>query len=183
MLYSFEDRMPTLLGEDIFIAESADVIGSVIIHNHVIILSHAVIRADNTSIEIGENTNIQDGAVLHTDPDKPMQIGRNVTIAHLAMVHASSVGDYSVIAIGAKLLNNAVIGKHCLIAANAMVLENQHIPDGSLVMGSPGKVKPLSEQQINDMQWYALHYLEKIRRYQEKLKRFNPKQNNVEDSH
>ncbi len=174
MLYSFEDRHPTLLGEDIFIAESADVIGSVIIHNHVIILPHAVVRADNTAIEIGENTNIQDGAVLHTDPDMPMQVGRNVTIAHHAMVHARALGDYSVVAIGAKILNNAVIGKHCLIAANAMVLENQHIPDGSLVMGSPGKIKPLSPQQIADMQWYAQHYVEKIHRYQKGLKRFEP---------
>lgn len=174
MLYSFEDRHPTLLGEDIFIAESADVIGSVIIHNHVIILPHAVVRADNTAIEIGENTNIQDGAVLHTDPDMPMQVGRSVTIAHHAMVHALALGDYSVVAIGAKILNNAVIGKHCLIAANAMVLENQHIPDGSLVMGSPGKIKPLSPQQIADMQWYAQHYVEKIHRYQKGLKRFEP---------
>lgn len=172
MLYSFEDRIPKLLGKDIFIAESADVIGSVIIHNHVLILPQAVVRADNTIIEIGENTNIQDGAVLHTDPDRPMQIGRNVTIAHHAMVHAGAVGDYSVIAIGAKILNNAVIGKHCLIAANAMVLENQDIPDGSLVIGSPGKIKPLSTQQISDMQWYAQHYLEKIHRYQKGLKRF-----------
>ena len=175
MLYSFEDRHPTLLGEDIFIAESADVIGSVIIHNHVIILPHAVVRAANTAIEIGENTNIQDGAVLHTDPDMPMQVGRSVTIAHHTMVHARAVGDYSVVAIGAKILNNAVIGKHCLIAANAMVLENQHIPDGSLVMGSPGKIKPLSPQQIADMQWYAQHYVEKIHRYQKGLKRFDPK--------
>lgn len=176
MLYSFEDKTPRLLGEDIFIAESADIIGAVIIHNHVIILPQAVVRADNTTIEIGENTNIQDGAVLHTDPDKPMRIGRNVTIAHHAMVHACQVGDYSVVAIDAKLLNNAVIGKHCLIAANAMVLENQHIPDGSLVIGSPGKIKPLSEQQITDMQWYAQHYREKIYRYQKGLKRWDQKQ-------
>lgn len=181
MLYSFEGRIPILLGEDIFIAESADVIGSVIIHNHVIILPQAVVRADNTMIEIGEKTNIQDGAVLHTDPDKPMRIGRHVTIAHHAMVHACGVGDYSVVAIGAKLLNNAVIGKHCLIAANAMVLENQHIPDGSLVIGSPGKIKPLSEQQITSIQWYAQHYLEKIQRYKKGLKRFDAKQNKVKD--
>ncbi|MFZ0219696.1 MAG: gamma carbonic anhydrase family protein [Candidatus Aquirickettsiella sp.] len=175
MLYSFEDKIPRLLGDDIFIAESADVIGAVIIHNHVIILPQAVVRADNAVIEIGENTNIQDAAVLHSDPDRPMQIGRNVSIAHHAMVHASAVGDYSVVAIGAKLLNNAVIGKHCLIAANALVLEEQHIPDGSLVIGSPGKIKPLSAQQIADMQWYAQHYLEKIHRYQKGLKRFDPK--------
>lgn len=176
MLYSFEDRIPTLLGKDIFIAESADVIGSVIIHNHVLILPQAVVRADNTVIEIGENTNIQDAAVLHTDPDMPMQIGRNVTIAHHAMVHARAIGDYSVVAIGARILNNAVVGKHCLIAANALVLENQSIPDGSLVMGSPGKIKSLSPKQISDMQWYAQHYIEKIHRYQKGLKRFDPQQ-------
>lgn len=174
MLYSFEDRIPLLLGKDIFIAESAEVIGAVIIHNHVIILPNAVVRADNTTIEIGENSNIQDAAVLHTDPDMPMQIGRSVTIAHHAMVHARAIGDYSVVAIGARILNNAVIGKQCLIAANALVLENQHIPDGSLVMGSPGKIKPLTAQQIADMQWYAQHYTEKIKRYQTGLKRFYP---------
>lgn len=176
MLYSFEDKTPTLLGNDIFIAESADVIGAVIIHNHVIILPNAVVRADNTTIEIGENSNIQDAAVLHTDPDMPMQVGIHVTIAHHAMVHARAIGDYSVVAIGARVLNNAVIGKRCLIAANALVLENQHIPDGSLVMGSPGKIKPLSAQQIADMQWYAQHYTEKIKRYQTGLKRFYPKE-------
>ena len=176
MLYSFENKTPTLLGNDIFIAESADVIGAVIIHNHVIILPNAVVRADNTTIEIGEYSNIQDAAVLHTDPDMPMQVGRNVSIAHHAMVHARAVGDYSVVAIGARILNNAVIGKHCLIAANALVLESQHIPDGSLVMGSPGKIKALSAQQIADMQWYAQHYTEKIKRYQTGLKRFYPQE-------
>lgn len=175
MLYSFEDKIPKIIGENYFIAESADVIGAVIIHNNVIILPHAVVRADNAVIDIGENTNIQDGAVLHTDPGVPMKIGKSVTIAHNAMVHGCAVGDNSVIAINAVVLNNAVIGKNCFIAANALVLENQKIPDGSLVLGSPGKIKPLSAEQIAEMQWMAEHYLEKIHRYKNGLKVFHPK--------
>lgn len=101
MLYSFENKVPKLLGNNYFIAESASVIGAVIIHNNVIILPNAVIRADNEIIEISENTNIQDGAVLHTDPGCPMKIGKGVTIGHNAVFHGKSVGDNSVISIGA----------------------------------------------------------------------------------
>lgn len=174
MLYSFENREPKILGDNYFIAESADVIGSVVIHNNVIILSNAVIRADNDIIEIGENTNIQDGAILHTDPGFPMTIGRNVTIGHNAMVHGRSIGENSVIAIGAIVLSNAVIGKNCMIGANALVLENQMIPDGSLVIGT-GKIKSkLSEHQIEEMRKYSQHYLKKIHRFNEGLKIFIP---------
>ena len=111
MLYSFEEKVPKILGNNYFIAESATVIGAVIIHNNVIILPNAVIRADNAIIEIGENANIQDGAVLHTNPDCPMKIGKGVTIGHNAVFHGKSIGDSSVIAIGAVALSNAVIGK------------------------------------------------------------------------
>lgn len=175
MLYSFENKVPKLLGNNYFIAESASVIGAVIIHNNVIILPNAVVRADNEIIEIGDNTNIQDGAVLHTDPDIPMKIGQNVTIAHNAMVHGRAVGDNSVIAIGAVVLSNAVIGNNCMIAANALVLENQIIPDGSLVMGT-GKIKAqLSEKQIAEMACFAQHYVEKIARFKKGLRPFDSK--------
>lgn len=174
MLYSFEERTPTLLGDNYFIAHSADIIGSVIIHNNVIILSNVVIRADNDTIEIGENTNIQDGAVIHTDPGHPVRIGKNVTIGHNAMFHGRSIGESSVIAIGAVVLSNAVIGKNCMIAANALVLENQTIPDASLVIGT-GKIKAtLLEQQIEAMKKYSQHYLEKIQRFKHGLKVFDP---------
>ncbi|BBB15391.1 bacterial transferase hexapeptide repeat protein [Candidatus Rickettsiella viridis] len=174
MLYSFEERTPSLVGNHYFIAESADIIGSVIIHNNVIILSNAVIRADNDTIEIGENTNIQDGAVIHTDPGHPVTIGKNVTMGHNAMFHGRSIGENSVIAIGAVVLSNAVIGKNCMIGANALVLENQIIPDASLVIGT-GKIKAtLSEQQIKAMQQYSQHYLEKIHRFKQGLKVFDP---------
>jgi carbonic anhydrase/acetyltransferase-like protein (isoleucine patch superfamily) len=171
MLYSFEDRTPKFMGENYFIADSASVIGSVIIGNNVSILFNAVVRADNDSIEIGDGTNIQDGAVLHTDPGIPMRIGKNVTIAHSAMVHGCTIGDNSVIAIGAVVMNNAVIGKNCMIGAKALVLENQVIPDGSLVLGIPGKVKAqLSTEQIEQMKLFAAHYSEKIKRFRNGLK-------------
>ena len=110
MLYQFEDKVPIILAENYFIAYSAEVIGEVIINNNVTILPNAVVRADNDVIDIGENTNIQDGAVLHTDPGICMKIGKGVTIAHNAMLHGCTIGDNSVIAIGAVIMNNAVIG-------------------------------------------------------------------------
>jgi carbonic anhydrase/acetyltransferase-like protein (isoleucine patch superfamily) len=176
MLYSFENRTPKIIAKNYFIADSASVIGSVILHENVSILFNAVVRADNEVIEIDENTNIQDGAVLHTDPGIPMKIGKGVTIAHHAMLHGCTVGDNSVIAIGAIIMNKAIIGKNCIIGANALVLENQKIPDGSLVIGSPGKIKAqLSAKQIEEMKWFAQHYVEKIDLYKNGLKIFEPK--------
>ncbi len=173
MLYSFENRTPTFMGNHYFIADNASVIGSVIIGNNVSILFNAVVRADNDTIEIGDGTNIQDGAVLHTDPGIPMKIGKNVSIAHNAMLHGCTVGDNSVIAIGAVVMNNAVIGKNCMIGAKALVLENQIIPDGSLVLGVPGKIKAqLSVAQIEQMKLFAEHYIEKISRFKTGLKIF-----------
>lgn len=171
MLYAFEEREPTLLGDHYYIADSAIVIGSVIIENNVCILPGAVIRADNDLIHIGEGSNIQDGAVLHTDPGIPMHIGKGVTIAHHAMIHGCTIGDNSVIAIGAIVMNKAVIGKNCIIGAQALILENQKIPDGSLVVGSPGKIKKeLSEQEIEKLKFYSQHYIEKIARFKNGLR-------------
>lgn len=171
MLYAFEEREPKILGENYYIADSATVIGSVIIENNVCILPGAVIRADNDVIHIGEGTNIQDGAILHTDPDIPMYIGKGVTIAHSAMIHGCTIGDNSVIAIGAVVMNRAVIGKNCIIGAQALILESQKIPDGSLVLGSPGRVKKeLSDQEIEKMKFYSQHYIEKIARFKNGLR-------------
>ena len=171
MFYTFEERVPVIKGDHIFIAESAEVIGSVVIHNHVTVLPNVVIRADNEIIEIGEGTNIQDGAVLHTDPDIPMKIGKGVTVAHNAMLHGCTIGDNTVIAIGAVVKNNANIGNNCIIGAGALVLENQKIPDNSLVVGSPAKVKcQLSEKQTEQMKWYSQHYIDKIDRFNSGLK-------------
>lgn len=171
MIYSFEDRHPKLEGKNIFIADSASVIGSVVIENNVCILPQVVIRGDNATIHICENTNIQDGAIIHTDPDMPIRIGRNVTIAHKAVIHGCNIDDGSVVAIGAIILNGAVIGKNCVIGSNALILENQKIPDGSLVVGSPGKViKTFSEEEIEKMKWFSKHYVDKTKRFKDGLK-------------
>ena len=137
---------------------------------------NAVIRADNDTIEIGENTKCSRRRCYSIPiQDTPVSIGKNVTIGHNAMFHGRSIGENSVIAIGAVVLSNAVIGKNCMIAANALVLESQTIPDASLVIGI-GKIKAsLSEQQIEAMKKYSQHYLEKIQRFKHGLKVFDPR--------
>lgn len=170
MLYSFEGRAPKLCGNNIFIAEEACVIGAVTIENNVCILPYAVIRGDNEEIYIGEGTNIQDGVIIHTDPGLPMRIGKNVTIAHRAALHGCNIGDNSVIAIGATILNKAIVGNNCVIGANSLILENDKIPDNSLVIGSPGKIKKqFTEHEVEQMKWYSQHYIEKIHRFHKGL--------------
>lgn len=170
MLYSFENKSPQLLGDNIYIADQACVIGSVVIENNVCILPRVVIRADNDTIYISAGSNIQDGAILHTDTGISMKIGRNVTVAHKTMLHGCNIGDNSVIGIGAIVLNNANIGKNCMIGANALILENTIIPDGSLVLGSPAKVKKqLTVEEIEKMQQFAKHYIDKISRFKNEL--------------
>ena len=126
-------------GRRLFIAESASVIGSVRIGKNASVWFGAVVRADDGAIVIGENSNIQDCAVLHCEKGNDLVIGRGVTVAHKAMLHGCTVGDDSLIGMGAIVLNGAVIGKNCLVGAGALVLEGTVIPDNSLVLGSPAK--------------------------------------------
>jgi len=127
---------------------------------------NAVVRGDNDPITIGENSNIQDGSVLHSDPGAPLNIGRDVTVGHMAMVHSCDVGDNSLIGIGAVILSRAKIGKNCLIGARALIPEGKEIPDGSLVVGSPGKViRQLEPHQIAFLTASAQHYVENWKRY------------------
>lgn len=171
MRYSLGDRHVETRG-DFFIADNATVIGSVILENNASIWFNAVVRGDNDPIWIGENSNIQDGAVLHTDHGSPLTIGKNVTVGHMAMLHGCTIGDGSLIGIGAIILNGAKIGQNCVIGANALVPEGKEIPDGSVVMGSPGKiVKEVSEPQKAMLVMSALHYVENFRRYQRDLKK------------
>jgi carbonic anhydrase/acetyltransferase-like protein (isoleucine patch superfamily) len=126
----------------------------------------AVVRGDNDPIVIGENTNIQDGSVLHSDPGEPLIIGANVTVGHMAMLHSCEIGDGTLIGIGAVVLGRAKIGKNCLIGANALITEDKVIPDGSLVMGQPGKVvRMLEPGQIAALQASAEHYVQNWKRY------------------
>ncbi|ALG68031.2 gamma carbonic anhydrase family protein [Beggiatoa leptomitoformis] len=166
MLYTLEERHVQLIGNSHFIADNATVIGSVILHNQVSIWFNVVIRGDNDPIVIGEDTNIQDGSVLHTDKGVPLTIGKGVTVGHLAMLHGCTIGDNSLIGINAVILNHANIGKNCIIGANALIPEGKVIPDNSLVVGSPGQVKrQLTDAELVGLQQSAKHYVENFKRY------------------
>lgn len=155
-----------------FLADSAQIIGAVEIQAHASIWFGATLRGDNAGIRIGEGSNVQEGAVLHTDIEHPIEVGKNVTVGHQAMLHGCTVGDGSLIGIQAVILNGAQIGKHCLVAAGALVTENKHFPDYSLIMGTPAKaVKTLSEEQIAGLQASAEHYIEHARNYRQGLKK------------
>ena len=137
-----------------------------ILENNANVWFNCVIRGDNDVITLGENCNIQDASVLHVDPGVPLTLERNVSVGHMAMLHGCTVRENSLIGINAVVLNNAVIGRNCLIGANALVTEGKEIPDGSLVMGSPGKVvRELTEAEILDLEETAAHYVENARRF------------------
>jgi len=153
-----------------WIAPNATVIGNVRLDDGASVWFGAVLRGDNELIHIGENSNVQDGAVLHTDPGSPLTLGTGVTVGHNAMLHGCTVGDYSLVGINAVVLNGARIGKHCIIGANALIAEGKEIPDGSLVMGSPGKViRELTEQQKRMLEASAAHYVHNAQRYAQAL--------------
>ena len=149
-----------------FVAPGARLIGKVRLRSGASVWFNAVLRGDNEWIEIGEGSNVQDGAVFHTDPGCPLTLGRDVTVGHKAILHGCSVGDGSLIGMGAVVLNNARIGRGCLIGANALVTEGKEIPDGSLVMGQPGKVvRPLDPEQIAALRDSAARYRANAARY------------------
>ena len=138
-IYQLGDCIPDI-DPSAYIAESANVIGKVIIKANASIWFGVTIRGDNEPITIGENSNVQEGCVLHADPGLPLTIGRNVTVGHQAMLHGCTVGDGSLIGIQAVILNGAKIGKNCLVGAGALVTEGKEFPDNSLIIGSPAKV-------------------------------------------
>ena len=177
MIYKLGEHEVEITGEDFYVAESASVIGKVRLANDTSVWFGAVLRGDNESITVGENTNIQECAVIQTDPGFPGILGSNVTIGHQAMLHGCQVGDNSLIGINAVVLNGAKIGRNCLIGANALVTENQEIPDGSLVIGSPAKpIKQLTTAQIQKLKESAEHYVTRFKRFKRDLSvdsRFN----------
>ncbi len=171
MIYSLEDREVEIRGEDYFVAENATVVGSVILEHNTSVWFNAVVRGDNDLITIGEGSNVQDGAVIHTDPEQEVRIGRGVTVGHMAMLHGCEIGDNTLIGIKAVVLDGAKIGKNCLIAAGALILENREIPDGSLVVGAPGKViRQVDEERIAWMRERAEIYVENFKRYKATLR-------------
>lgn len=166
MHYNLGDRKVVMEGDGHFIAPNAAVIGSVTLKAGASVWFSAVIRGDVEVIEIGECANVQDGAVLHADPGSPCIIGDNVTIGHNAMVHGCTIGAGSLVGINAVVLDGAIIGRNCLIGANALVTGGTEIPDGSLVLGSPAKVKgQLSEEQQAALSLGAEHYVHNAQRF------------------
>ena len=151
---------------DSWTAPTATLIGRVRLEEGASVWFNAVLRGDNELILIGKDSNVQDGAVMHTDMGSPLTLGTGVTIGHNAMLHGCTVGDYSLIGINAVILNGAKIGKHCIIGANSLIGEGKVIPDGSLVMGSPGKVvRDLTDEQKALLQASAAHYVKNGQRY------------------
>jgi carbonic anhydrase/acetyltransferase-like protein (isoleucine patch superfamily) len=151
---------------DSWVAPNATLIGKVRLQAGASVWFGAVLRGDNELIDIGENSNVQDGTVMHTDTGIPLTIGKNVTIGHNVMLHGCSVGDCSLIGINAVILNGAKIGKYCIIGANSLIAEGKEIPDGSLVMGSPGKVvRELTDAQKQMLEASAAHYVQNAQRY------------------
>lgn len=170
MIYRLGDRRVELRGDNHFVAENATVVGSVVLENNTSVWFNAVIRGDSDLITIGENSNVQDGAVLHTDPGIPLTLGKNVTVGHKVMLHGCTIGDNTLVGINAVVLNGAKIGKNCIIGAGALVLENADIPDNSLVVGSPAKVKSqLGDEVAELLQASAQHYVENGQRFATEL--------------
>ncbi len=171
-LYALNDIAPqTPEDEDFWVAPGAQVMGNVRLHTGASVWFNAVIRGDNELIEIGENSNIQDGAIMHTDPGMPLTIGSGCTIGHQAILHGCTIGDNSLIGMGATILNGAVIGANSLVGANALVTEGKVFPEGSLIVGSPAKaVRDLNAGAIQGLRGSALHYRENMKRFRAGLK-------------
>jgi carbonic anhydrase/acetyltransferase-like protein (isoleucine patch superfamily) len=166
-VYRLGDAEPSLppAGE-YWIAPNAVVLGNVILKKNASIWFNATLRGDSDPIVVGENSNVQDGSILHTDMGFPLTIGDDVTIGHMVMLHGCTIGDGSLIGIGSIILNGAKIGRGCLIGANSLITEGKEIPDGSMVMGSPGKViRQLDDGASKMLALSAAHYVENWKRY------------------
>ncbi len=159
MIYTYKDKIPTII-RAAFIAESAAIIGGVEIGEDASVWFNAVIRGDVNFIKIGSKSNIQDGSVLHVSESSHLTIGEGVTVGHNVVLHACTIGDYSLVGMGSIILDGAVIGKNTLIAAGSVVLQNKHIPDGSLAAGVPAKIlRKLTSEEIEQLKDSANNYI------------------------
>jgi len=166
-LYTLDGIAPlTPVDRDFWVAPDANVIGKVILGSSTSVWFGCTLRGDNEYITIGDGTNVQENTVIHTDMGYPLTIGKGCTIGHKAMLHGCIIGDNSLIGMGATVLNGAKIGRNCLIGAGALITEGKEIPDGSLVMGVPGKViRQLDEAAIEGLKKSALGYQRNMRRF------------------
>lgn len=170
-IYELDGRAPQIAASA-WVADSAQVMGDVTLDEDVSIWFGSVLRGDSASLHIGAGSNIQDGSVLHADPGQPLVVGERVTVGHKVMLHGCTIGDESLIGIGAVVLNGAKIGRNCLVGAGALVTEGKEFPDGSMIIGSPAKaVRDLSPEQIEGLRRSAQHYIDNARRYQSGLRK------------
>lgn len=171
MIYDLGTKSVQFNSDEYFIAPSADLIGDVKIGHQTSIWFNVTVRADNDTITLGDQSNIQDGSVLHVDENAPLTLGKGVTIGHKVMLHSCDIGDYSLIGMNAVVLNGAKIGKYCIIGAGAVVKEGMQIPDGSLVVGAPAVIKrQITEAQYAILEANAQHYVDNGARYRQQLK-------------
>ena len=169
MFYDLKDKKPKNSGEN-WVAPNAVVIGDVTLEKNTSIWFNATLRGDIENIHIGEGSNVQDGCVLHTDPGCPLKVGKDVTVGHLVMLHGCTIGNNSLIGIGAVILNKAKIGKNCIIGAKALITENKVIPDNSLVVGSPGKViREVTDEEKKAVWENTKHYQDNWKKYSESI--------------
>jgi carbonic anhydrase/acetyltransferase-like protein (isoleucine patch superfamily) len=170
MRYSLAERRVQCLGNH-YIAPNATVIGSVVLEQDASVWFNAVVRADNDLITIGQRSNVQDGAVLHTDDGVRLTLGRDVTVGHMVVLHGCTIGDGTLVGIKSVVLNHVRIGRQCIIGANSLITEGKEIPDRSLVLGSPGKViRQLTDEEVRYALANAEHYVRKLALYQSELR-------------
>lgn len=170
-VYELEGVAPQI-AESAWIADSAQVMGDVQLGADASVWFGTVVRGDTAHITIGEGTNVQDASVLHADEGMPLTIGRHVTVGHQVMLHGCTIGDESLIGIGAIVLNGAKIGKNCLVGAGALVTEGKEFPDGSMIIGSPARVvRQLTSEQIEGLRRSAQHYIHNARRFRAGLRK------------
>jgi len=170
-VYELDGVAPTVPASA-WVADSAQVLGGVTLGEDASVWFGAVIRGDTEHIHIGDGTNIQDHSVLHADLGQPLTVGRNVTVGHRVMLHGCTIGDESLIGIGAIVLNGAKIGRNCLVGAGALVTEGKEFADGSMIIGSPARaVRELTPEQIEGLRQSARHYVENAHRFRDGLKK------------
>ena len=166
------DGVAPQMAESAWVADSAQVMGNVRLHEDSSVWFGAVLRGDTETITVGKGSNVQDGTVMHADHGFPLVVGERVTIGHQVMLHGCVIGDETLIGIGATVLNGAKIGKNCLVGACALVTEGKEFPDGSMIIGSPAKVvRQLTPEQIEGLRRSAAHYIENAQRYRQGLKK------------
>ena len=172
-VYQLDDHKPQI-APSAWVADNAQVMGAVTMEADASVWFGATVRGDTEHITIGEGANIQDGSVLHADHGMPLKVGKHVTVGHMVMLHGCTIGDESLIGIGAVVLNGAKIGKNCLVGAGSLVTEGKEFPDGSMIMGTPAKVvRQLSPEQIQGLRESAKRYIENAQRYKTGLKKLS----------